>query len=211
MSMDTNDLIAVLSQSAPPRKPVSFTLVLFILCVASAAVTVIFLGVRADLGEALPHPGFLFKTLLLFTAAMLAGLAVRRGATPLSRLHGLTPFVWGFALLLGGAILFEWVTTPATQILALFPTPNFIICLLAVLIYGSIGVVCLIGLMRLYAPADPKTAATLIGLAAATTGALGYSLHCPFDSPTFIVVAYSLPILGVTMLARCVAPTFIRW
>ncbi len=211
MSLNTNDLIAILSQSAPPRKPISLILVLLVLCVASASVTLVLLGARADLDEALTLPGFLLKTLLLSAAAIIAGLAVRRGATPLPRLRGLIPLVSGFALLLGGAILFEWTTTSATHILAKFPTPNFAICLLFVLLYGSMGTICLTGVMRLYAPADPKTAATVIGLAAATAGAMGYSLHCPFDSPTFVAVAYGLSILLVVLIARRFATAFIRW
>lgn len=211
--MDTNDLITILSHSAPPRKPMSFATVLLILCIGCALMTIAVLGLRPDIGNALVSPAPLFKTLLLVSAVALAGWAVRYGATPLPlpRMSRVRLFVYGFVLLLAGSVLVEWTMVPASRILDQFFTGNFITCVLSILLYGGLGTVALIWLMRFYAPADNRSAATLIGLAAAAAGALGYSIHCPFDSPTFIAVAYGLPVLAVTLTARYYASRFIRW
>lgn len=60
-------------------------------------------------------------------------------------------------------------------------------------------------------PASERQAATATGFAAAAAGAVGYSLHCPIDSPTFVVVAYGLPMTWVTLASRLLITRLLRW
>lgn len=207
--MKTSDLITLLAQSPPPKKPVSFSAILLIFLMAVTAFTVLILGVRADLSVA--RLTALHKAILLGAAAWMAGWLLQRSAKPLPQDRRWRRYLWPLIVLYAASILFEFSTTPLSRIFASFYTVNFLECLLFVTLYGTVGSWLLAWLMRFYAPHNSKKAGTAIGLAAAATGAVGYSLHCPIDSPVFITIAYGLPVALVATLMRKLAEPFIRW
>lgn len=207
--MKTSDLVTLLAQSPPPKKPLSFTFVLLAFLVATMALTVLILGLRPDL--AIAGLTALHKTILLGMAAWTAGWLLQHAAKPVPSYRRLHFYLWPMIVLYLGSILFEFGTVPWSQILASFYTENFLDCLFFVTLYGMAGAWPLFWLMRFYAPYNSKTAGMLIGFSAAATGAVGYSLHCPIDSPVFITIAYGLPVLLLSLVMRKVADKFIRW
>jgi hypothetical protein len=207
--MNTPDLITLLAQSPLPKKPLSFSLMLFAFLAASIAFTLLILGLRPDLASA--QLTALHKMILLSAVAWTAGFLLQYFAKPLPCYQRLRIYLWPLILLYLGSIIFEFSTTPLSQIIACFYTVNFPDCLLFVTLYGAIGCWLLVRLMRFYAPYDNKKAGAMIGFAAAATGAVGYSLHCPIDSPVFITIAYGVPILLISVIMRKLGDKFIRW
>ncbi len=207
MTLKTDEFIKVLAR-APQPSPVSLGLVAFALVIAGWGLTYIILGLRPDLA-ALPD-SFLRKTGALALAAVIASLGLQRAARPLA-----LPFPTSAAMIAALAFVVwlarEWTTVPTHDIMASFLLPNFRFCLGFTTIYGLAAMAGLVYALRAYAPADGRKAATCIGLAASFIAGLGYSLHCPIDSPTFILVAYGLPVTMLTLLARGVLPRFLQW
>ncbi|CDI03311.1 membrane hypothetical protein [Candidatus Competibacter denitrificans Run_A_D11] len=207
--MKTDDLITLLSQSPQPRKPLSFSLVLLACLAMMTAFTVFVPGLRPDL--AIARMAVVHKTILLGAAAGMAGFLLKNAAKPMPDDQGVKLYLWLLVALYLGSIFFELITTPLSRIAGFFYTVNFPECLFFVTLYGAVGSWILLWLMRFYAPHDLKKAGMTIGFAAATTGAVGYSLHCTIDSPVFITIAYGLPVLLVSVIMRKLADKFIRW
>jgi hypothetical protein len=65
--------------------------------------------------------------------------------------------------------------------------------------------------LRRAAPVNAERASWLAGLASASTGALLFALHCPFDSLAYVAVWYFSSIIGLAALSRMIMPRFIRW
>lgn len=208
--MKTDDLITILSQSPLPRPPLPLAIVLAALMAASMMATYMVLGFRPDIDGFFSNPAALTKASLLSVLLLAAYFMLRDAARPLPA-GKIKICAWLLLGLFGGAAGMEWLQERPEVILELLTRPNFRICLISVGIYGTVGAVVLTLLLRRYAPADPGRAAFLTGFAAASAGALGYSFHCPLDSPTFITVAYGTPVLLISLAARALAPRFIRW
>jgi hypothetical protein len=210
MSMDTDELINVLAQTPPARRPMRLGFAALVMTVLSALATIAVLGLRPELVAVQPPASFWMKTMLLAATLAVSLLALIDSSKPLPRISMRWP-VTAVVVLAAACVGREWLTTDYHQILAFFRTPNFPSCLICVTLYGSFGIIALSVLMSHYAPADSKRCAGLIGLAAAAAGALGYSIHCPFDSPTFVVVAYGLPMAGLWLLGRLTLPRHLQW
>jgi hypothetical protein len=207
--MRTDELIAVLAKAPRPKPPLRWAPALAALVAVITAVNVAVLGLRPDIGT-LPV-SMAHKSVLLLALLAVAGLMLARASRPVEMtrlrwLPGLVP-----ATMFGASLVWEWSRVPPAAILHSFGLPNFPFCLGAVSIYGTAAAAALTWLMRYYAPADESRAATAVGFAAAAAGAVGYSVHCPVDSPTFVLVAYGLPISWVTLAARAVIARRIRW
>ncbi|GAA0573380.1 NrsF family protein [Rhizomicrobium electricum] len=207
--MRTDDLITLLSQTPPRRPPLRLSLAVVAAIAVTMVVNTLVLGLRPDIAV-LPL-SMVYKSTVLLALAALAGGILTRIARPLATVNRGVIAVVLFALLVAGSLGWEWSHAAPAAILHSFALPNFPFCLGAVTIYGTLAAGALTGLMRFYAPANEGRAAAAIGFAAAAAGAVGYSIHCPIDSPTFVVVAYGLPIAWVTLASRMLFVRLIRW
>ncbi len=205
--MRTDELIALLAKTPRPVPPLGWTAMLTLLVAAITALNVAILGFRPDI--AAPPLSMALKSALLLALLVLAGMTLAHAARPIATVHR-TPAL-AFAGVLAAAVAWEWTHVPAAEIVHFFFLPNFPFCLGAVTIYGALAAGALTWLMRYYAPADTAKAATNLGLAAAAAGAVGYSVHCPVDSPTFVVIAYGCPVAWVALTARALLTRHIRW
>lgn len=212
MTLQTNDLVKILAKTPPVEKPASFLMALISLAFFGTAVTFMIMGdLRPGLWTLTLPIGFYIKTTLLLGFAFIGVVALGESAKPLpTKTH--THALWIFPITLAALVFLEWASSSSSQeIMSIFFLPNFKACLFFVSLYGFIGMAALTLLMRHYAPANEQKAGALIGFAAAMAGALGYSFHCPIDSPTFIATAYGLPTLAITLISRFAVPRFIRW
>lgn len=209
--MKTDELITLLSQAPKPKKPVSLWVAISLFLVVCFTATSLFLGIRSDLSGHWQDITALYKTLLLFLNLCIVAWALDCAAQPYTerKINKTWPILLGLLFLL--SLILEWRYEDAQQILHRLALPNFVVCLRTVSLYGTLGAIILTWLMHYYAPANERKAATLTGFAAASIGALGYSIHCPVDSPTFILISYGLPVLLITLCARYFATRFIRW
>lgn len=209
--MKTDELINILSQAPKPGKPLSIIMAICLFLIFCFLATSFFLGIRSDLNNHWHDLTALYKTLLLFLNLCIVAWALDCAAQPIAerKINKAWPILLGILFVL--SLVLEWHFESAQQILHRLALPNFTVCLRTVTLYGALGAIFLTWLMHYYAPANERKAATLTGLAAASIGALGYSIHCPIDSPTFILISYGLPILLITLCARLLATRFIRW
>jgi hypothetical protein len=205
--MRTDELITLLAKTPRPKPPLGWAATLIVLVIAITALNVAILGFRPDIA-ALPL-SMALKSALLLGVLALAAMTLARAAQPIATMRRAP--VLAAAAAFAAVLTWEWSHVPAAVILHSFALPNFPFCLGAVTIYGALASAALTWLMRHYAPADEKQAATALGFAAAATGAVGYSVHCPIDSPTFVVVSYGLPVTWVTLAGRALLARHIRW
>jgi hypothetical protein len=205
--MRTDALIALLAKTPRPVPPLGWTSMLALLVAAIAALNVAILGLRPDI--AAPPFSMAVKSALLLGLLVLAGMTLAHTARPIATVRRAPALV--FAGVLAAAVAWEWIHVPVADIVRFFFLPNFPFCLGAVTIYGALAAGALTWLMRYYAPADDANAAASLGFAAAAAGAVGYSVHCPVDSPTFVLIAYGCPVAWVTLTARALLTRRIRW
>jgi|GEM_PF-3579670 len=209
--MDTQDLITILAQSPEHKKPVSFGVALVLLFSATFVLTVFILGLRTDLILFPLNMTAIHKTILLSSVAVSVGFFLSEISKPIPLISRVMPYVWLSIVLFMCSIGYEVVTTPFNQIIGYFLIINFPECLFFVFLYGALGSLAFLWLMKFYAPHDVKLAGMGIGLAASAVGALGYSLHCPLDSPVFITVAYGVPIMVMGMIGKFIISRYIKW
>jgi hypothetical protein len=212
MTKQTDDLIKILSQSPLIQKPFSFGFAVLLLSGVSLAMTFTILGtLRPEIMALAPPVTFFIKTAILCGFAVTAFLYVKQAAKPVPSFPSLGVLLV-MPIILAALVGWEWSQAASMrEILSVLLLPNFKACLFFVSVYGLGGIVALTVLMKHYAPADENKAAGWIGFAAATACAVGYSFHCPVDSPTFIAVAYGLPVAALGLVARFIVPKFIRW
>lgn len=211
--MKTDELINVLTHANPPVPSVSLTGVVMLMAIALCAITGLFLGYRPDLmgvDTALPMP-FVLKTAFFFTFLSIACVGLRRESVPVGGGRLATILFTGLIVVLLSAVAVEVVTKSLSSILSGLGVLSVRTCLLVVTAYSAAGAVLIVSVLRLFAPADTEKAALWAGLTAASAGALGYSLHCQSDSPSFILLAYGAPCLLVSSLTGLIAPRFLKW
>ncbi|WP_320150352.1 NrsF family protein [uncultured Tolumonas sp.] len=208
--MNTNELISILSQTPPPKAPCRITVLAGGILLLSALFTFVLLGVRPELQGGHVPLSFWMKSVLLTLNVLVCIQELDRVSRPQPRAQ--QPWLWrllvSFVFICLGI---EWLTVDASTILHGFLLPNFPECLVAVSVYGSAGLLGMNWLLKFYAPADTRQCASVAGLTAAAAGAVGYSIHCPLDSPTFIVVAYGIPILILGWVGRRFLTKKIAW
>lgn len=209
--MKTAELIDILSQDQLAKKPpITLGTLGIILVACCGLVTKLCLGLRPELNAMTIPMSFCFKTLVLSFFAVLSLQALKASSVPLGRFT-LRHFGIVLAVFFMGSLGYEWATQPIDQIKSLFFLPNFKDCLIYVTLFGSGISVAILTVIKQAAPLHYERTAGLIGLASAAIGALGYSIHCPIDSPTFIIVAYGLPQLALYFVSRLVFPRFLHW
>ena len=209
--MKTSELIAILSQDPVPRKPrLTIEILGALLIVLCGLVTKFWLGLRPELNTMSVPTSFWFKTLTLGSLIILSVQALKASSVPLGR-YKLRYFAIAFAVVFTGALLHEWMTKPVEQIQHLFLLPNFTDCLIYSTLFGSAVSLALLAQMKHAAPPNLGRTAGCIGLAAGCIGGLGYSIHCPIDSPTFIAIGYGVPQLTLYLVSRVLFVRFLRW
>ncbi len=209
--MNTDDLIKILAQS--PRAPQKLQIGAWGIALVALATlaTQVMLGLRPEVLAFAPSPSLLVKLAVIGLLALTAVLDLKEQSVPVAAARCARPVGIVTALLLVGLVAHEWLTVDSAQIKAFFYLRNFPACLLFVALYGVMGAIALTVHMQASAPADTRRAASAIGFAAAATGAVGYAMHCPIDSPTFIAVAYGIPLFFITLAARLILPRFLKW
>lgn len=213
--MKTDDLIEQLVRDAGPvrrsavGRRIAIGLVLGAL--ASAALVILWMGIRPDLRTAMHGFPFWMKwgyTLSLSVAAlaMTAQLA-RPGVT---QLRGL----WLTAVpvvLLACLGLFELARTPSAEWLAMWLGHSWQSCPWRVVSLAAPIFVGLLWSFRRLAPTRLRAAGAAAGLTAGAFAATVYCLHCPEVSAVFVLTWYSLGILLATVLGALLGPRLLRW
>jgi hypothetical protein len=213
--MKTDDLITMLSSGpdvALAARPVRATaLPLLGGLLASAALMLVILGLRPDLGLELTWPAFWLKLVFSLALAGAGGLAVKRLAAPGASVRALPWLVGGPVLALWAvAAVALWLAAPELRA-DLFWGRTWRYCplLIAVLSLPLLGAA--LHILRGRAPTRLRLAGAAAGFAAGGAAAVVYCLHCPEMSPVFVGFWYLLGILMPTALGAALGPRALAW
>lgn len=213
--MNTDDLIIRLSGAAFPvsryalEKRILTGVAAGVL--ASAAIVILWLGLRPDLQAAATSSAFLIK--MSYTAA----LAVCSIAASIQLMRPeATPVLW-FALpvvpvaALGALSVLELADAPHEAWVPLVFGRGVFACIIRISIISIPIFLGLLWAARNLAPTRLRAAGAAIGFAAGSLAAALYALHCIETSASFIFFWYSLAIIIATALGALIAPRFLRW
>lgn len=213
--MQTDDLIAALAGDLPPtpRSAVARRLAvgLFGGGAIAFAVLMLWLGLRPDLLQALGGYPFWMKWAFTLSLALAGfGLALRL-ARPDGRAGGL---VWAAVAPVGVLLalaLLELARTPVEGRLALLLGSSAARCPWRILALAVPVYLGLLWAFRRLAPTRLVQAGFGAGLAAGAASATIYALYCQESAATFVVVWYSLGIVGAGVIGALTGPRLLRW
>ncbi|NIJ65322.1 hypothetical protein FHR20_002284 [Sphingomonas leidyi] len=213
--MNTDDLIAQLSEDVPPvrRGAVGLRLVLGILlgALVSGTALVLVLGIRPDLGLAMRGPAFWMKWGYTFSLALAAIVMTVQLARPDSARLRWTWLLAVPVVLLGGLGVAELARTPPGLWLAMWLGHSWMICPWLVLALAMPIFIGLLWSFRRLAPTRLRAAGAAAGLAAGAFAATVYCMHCPEVSAIFVLTWYSLGILLAASIGALLGPRLLRW
>lgn len=209
----TDDLIARLAAEALPqrflpRRIAGLALVAIFLPVAAFLLVA---GVRDNLSAAWSNPMVPLKTLLPLLLCVLSLLTLLRLARPGA---GAGAAGW-FLLLPAAAAVILWLGSfllraPAERFAEVGPA-TVGECLGAILILSIIPAIVLTRMLRQGAATRPHLSGALVGLAAATGVATGYSLFCTQDNPLFFITWYGIAFAIVSVAGTTLGGRLLRW
>lgn len=212
--MKTNDLIAALVADGPKRALPQARYAALVLTVAlplAAAIFFVTLHARPDIALALGTLRFPFKFVVTLSLAVPAvGLALRLARPEATARRPALVLALPLALLAAG-LGFEAATVPPSAWAARWIGSNALFCLVAIPFLSLVPLVAIMLVLRHGAPADPRLAGIVGGLAAGAIGATLYAAHCPDDSPFFVATWYAIAIGGVTLVGRWLGPRLLSW
>lgn len=212
--MKTDDLIEALVEDRAVRSPRPRPATILALLVGAVAAGIVFmlsLHPRPDIVQAAGTYRFLLKAvlaLILATSAIsLALYFVQPEAVSRRRLW----LIAAVPVLLAAAAVGELIVMPeATWMPGMMGiNPVFCVFMIALLSLGPL--LAFLAALRYGAPSDPGLAGALAGLASGGIGAAVFVIHCPNDSPLFVIVWYSLAIGFVTLAGYFAGRRWLRW
>lgn len=211
--MKTDDLIALIAADAktkPPRMGPALALAWAAGSAVSFGLFLIELGFRPGLLQQSDNWRFLAKILIVWTAVAISAwdcvrLSKPTSAAPASSINWLV--VW----LLIAALTIEFTTLPRSEWEARLFGENWPYCLAYIPTLSLAPLIALFTAFRDAAPASSWAAGAALGRLGAATGAGLYALHCPDDSPFFVLTWYGIASLAVTGLAAFMGSRLLRW
>lgn len=212
--MKTDDLIKLIAEDADARAaPMGRRLVAATLagCVFAALALVASIGIRPDIWAALGT--WRFDAKLMSVAAVLIGalVASRHLSRPEADPRVALPYIAAPVVLLMLAMGVELASTPAATWAARAVGANAGLCLVAILAFAAAPLVIMLAVMRGGAPSSPAWAGGVAGLLAGAIGAFFYAIHCPDDSPLFVALWYTPPVLVMAAIGALAGRTALRW
>lgn len=211
--MKTEDFIAVLAadEMRPAAMAQRLARGLPLGLALSALAFLISMGLRPNMGGAEAARAVAMKlgvTLPFALAGLVCAWRLMQPGRPLGARALL--FVVPMAVL-AGALTTEMQRRGMDQFAGRLFGENYWRCLLAIPLLSLAPLAALLFALRAGAPVAPGRAGLLAGLAAAGLGASLYALHCPDDSPLFILAWYSLASLLMAGLGAALGRRVLAW
>ncbi len=213
--MKTDDLVTLLSMNPVPvdRRLVGRTLciALAVGSVAALGITLVGLGVRADLMTVRALAFLVVKLSFAVGIVSLALIYLTRMARPGGERK--TP---SFLI----ALPFLAIVILAAISLGLAPSSHWdemivgdqwLECLLSIPIIAIVPFAATIWAVRRAAPTDLARTGAVAGLVAGGVSAMAYALHCTDDSLPFVAVWYGGTIVLCTLAGAALGPRLLRW
>lgn len=213
--MKTDELIDLLATNAEPVGQAAALrrhgLALLSSVPATLLLLFVFLGVRADLAEAMRLPMFWVKLLVPVAVAAATLLATARLSRPGARL-GVLPLLMATPLLalLSFAAVVLLATAPMERA-ALILGRTWAACPMLI---AALAVPSFVGVFRAMqglAPTRPLLAGAVAGLLAGSVATAVYALHCPEMAAPFVAVWYLLGMAIPVGVGGFLGPRLLRW
>lgn len=213
--MKTDDLINALARGVEPaerpRWRMNLAITLVVALIVSAALVVIGLGVRPDIGAA-RMPVMMKAMFSALAAAVILPVAVQlmKPGRPLGwRLGALALFVGVCAIATTVALMGEmpeqrWQAWMGGEGRAPW-------CVVLIPILAAPAAVLLTWFMRAFSPTQVTLAGAAIGALSGGLAAMAYAMYCPTDSVAFVTTWYTLAIAVCAALGALVGSRFLRW
>ena len=213
--MRTEELIVQLARAAGPVRPLARPSVRTARWAAAvlpfAALCVIAIGARIDLGTAIHQPTFVALaavTLLTGLVAAASSLALGVPGSDRSPFQRVLPLIlgaiWTVALLL---LVFRG-ENPVRRILAL---PIHLACVIEIAAIGLVPSWALFAMLRRAAPLRLGWSAALATLAGVGLGATATQFICPLDDPAHQLVGHVLPAATLVLMGAVAGRRSLNW
>ncbi len=177
---------------------------------ASLALLVVMLGLRPDFFGQFESWRFAAKVVIVWTAVGVSAWDCMRLARP-TEVKPVSGLNWIVAALLLAAIALELATVPEREWAKNLIGENWPYCLAYIPSLALAPLIAAFVAYRSAAPASPRAAAAALGRFSAATGAGLYALHCPDDSPLFVLTWYGIATAAVTLVTTLVGARLLRW
>jgi hypothetical protein len=212
--MKTSDLIAALAADPKPRRMAlgsRFSLALVLGFLASACAFATMVGPRHDIARAMGTMRFDWKFVDTIALAIPTSLLALRLLRPGARLRWFAIALVLPALALGGSVAMELMMIPRDLWLTKLMGSNAVHCLTLIPLLSIAPLAALLFVMRAGAPASPRIAGAIAGLAAAGSAATLYATNCTDDSPLFVATWYVLATAIVVAVGALLGDRLLRW
>ena len=212
--MQTDDLVTLLSQDAPPVKrfavvrPMAGALTVGVaVCILLMILT---LGIRPDLSQALQSAPFWTKFSYTLVVALISLWIVERAGRPgvSSRLPVALLTVPVIAL---GFLAIWQLSQPSADRDLLLMGHTAKVCSMLVIYLSVPLLAAAFWILRLMAPTRLRLAGAAAGLLAGSAAATVYAFHCPEIAAPFVFLWYSSGILLSTAAGALLGPVALRW
>lgn len=211
--MRTDELIARLSAEPATRGSPAAALAIGAAAAFGLALIamVLTIGPRPDIASAAATWRFDVKLMAMLTLSGTAALLLTRAIYP----EGLARApLW--TLLLAPALLAvmagtEAVLLPRSAWWTAARGTNWAFCLVVVPSLGVLPLAALLWAIRQGATTRPALTGFLGGLLAGGAAATAYALHCPDDSPFFVILWYPIGILILASTGALLGSRLLRW
>lgn len=177
----------------------------------SLLLMLVILGLRVDMDDAFTELGFWIKSAYNALLAVAAFVAVRRLASP----DGDSGFffVWLaliFVAMVAIALVQLGFAVPGSYS-ALILGRSALHCPFLIAAFSLPVFLANFAVLKRAAPADPRLAGFVGGLAAGAAGAWVYSWFCTENGMAFVLIWYSLGILMMGLIGAFAGSRFLRW
>jgi hypothetical protein len=214
--MNADDLIANLGQHPPRKSSLTPNIVVLgaalISLIIALMLSILWLKPRSDLAVQMIFDDRLFLLKLAFavsvviaTLPIVRDLSVPGRRIKLGAILAMMPFVAIMVLVLyelGERRAGVWLHHSDHATLE---------CLWQIPALAAPAFIILAWAVRYLGPTDLSRTGAYIGLLAGGIGAVGYALHCHYDSVAFVGVAYTSAILATTLVGALLGPRILRW
>lgn len=213
--MKTDDLIAALSAGLEPvpRRAVGSRLALGLGlgAVASAALMVLWLGVRADLMPAMMTGPFWMKFLYAASVAALGFGLIDRLARPDGEGGVFGPMILAPLGVMIALAAWQLVGVSEEQRMTMMMGVTSEVCARNIVILSLPVFAGLFWSLRILAPTRLVLAGAVAGVVAGAVGTVIYEFHCTEFAAPFVTIWYTLGIAAVGVLGALLGRVLLRW
>ena len=213
--MRTDDLIAALASDVEPMPPNkvgrTIGLGLAVGAVVSAAVMVLWLGVRADLMHAMMTGPFWMKFAYALSVAVLGFGLIDRLARPDGQGGVFGPLILAPLGVMVALAVYQLVGAPEDLRMRMMLGGSYQVCARNIVILSTPIFFGLFWALRLLAPTRLTWAGAVAGVLAGAAGTFIYAFHCNESAAPFVAIWYTTGIAAVGALGALLGRLTLRW